>query len=161
MTGSGRAVFYHLTRSGLEETLLMILSRARQTGWRVMVRGTNVAALNALDARLWVASGEDGFLPHGLEGGAFDGAQPILIGIGALDADRQGIVLIDGAETSALEAKELQRVWVLFDGGDEAQLTNARTLWTKLTGDGMAAQYWSEESGRWVMKVEKLATSKV
>ena len=50
---SGRAVFYHLTRSGLEETLLMILTRAQVAGWRVRVRGTGPARLEVLGRRLW------------------------------------------------------------------------------------------------------------
>jgi DNA polymerase-3 subunit chi len=67
------------------------------------------------------------------------------------------LVLIDGAQTDAAEAGPLQRVWVLFDGGDEAQLAGARALWSKLTGAGLAAQYWSEDSGKWALKVEKPA----
>ena len=31
----------------------------------------------------------------------------------------------------------------------------ARSLWSKLTSLEMAAQYWSEESGRWQMKTER------
>ena len=66
-------------------------------------------------------------------------------------------MLIDGAETTAAEAEALQRVWVLFDGADEVALNGARRLWTTLTTAGLAAQYWSEESGRWQKKTEKAA----
>ncbi len=154
----GRAVFYHLTRSGLEETLMMILTRAADAGWRVMVRGTDPARLQALDARLWMIGAEDGFLAHGLEGGTGDADQPVLLGIGALPAGARGLVLMDGAETDATEAAGLERVWVLFDGGDDVQVSGARGLWTRLTLGGMAAQYWSEETGKWAMKVEKAGT---
>lgn len=155
MSGTGRAVFYHLTRSSLDETLLMILSRAGEAGWSVMVRGRDRAGMEALDARLWVAAGDDGFLPHGLEGGPQDADQPILLGTGALPAGARGLVLIDGAEASPQEARPLERVWVLFNGGDEGEVAAARGLWTRLTAGGLAAQYWTEESGRWAMKVEK------
>jgi DNA polymerase-3 subunit chi len=154
---SGRVVFYHLTRSGLAETLLMILGRARDAGWAVMVRGMDRARLEDLDTRLWVIAAEDSFLPHAVEGGAQDADQPILLGLGTLPKAARGLVLVDGAETSFQEAGGLERVWVLFDGASEVQLSNARGLWTRLTTEGMAAQYWSEETGRWQMKAEKTA----
>ena len=69
----------------------------------------------------------------------------------------RALMLVDGAETDPAEAADLERVWVLFDGYDDAALTRARGLWTQLTAAGLAAQYWSEESGRWEKKSEKPA----
>ncbi len=147
------AMFYHLTRSGPEEVLALILPRALAAGWRVMLRSPDAGRRERLDAKLWLEP-EDGFLPHGLEGGAFDADQPVLIGQGAAANAAQGVVLLDGAE--ALPGEETsERLWVLFDGDDPAAVQAARGLWTRLTGLGMAAQYWSEETGRWVMKSEK------
>ena len=149
-------MFYHLTRSTPQETMATILPRALSAGWKVMLRGTDVEALKALDAALWLHP-DDSFLPHGLAGGAQDADQPILLGQGAIGNAAQGLMLIDGAETTADEAAPLQRVWVLFDGADEAALAGARRLWTNLTTAGLAAQYWSEDSGRWEKKTEKAA----
>ena len=149
----GTAMFYHLTRSGPEEVLALILPRALAQGWRVMLRSPDATRRDRLDARLWLEP-EEGFLPHGVEGGAFDADQPVLIGEGKAVNGAQGVVLLDGAD--ALQGEEkLDRLWVLFDGSDERALQAARGLWTRLTGLGMAAQYWSEETGRWVMKTEK------
>ena len=150
----GTAMFYHLTRSTPAQTLAMILPRAMAQGWRVMVRGTNPAALDRLDAQLWQGP-EDGFLPHGMAGGGFDADQPILLGTGAIGNAAQALVLLDGADTAPDEALELERVWALFDGADDAAVAQARGLWTKLTAAGMPAQYWSEESGKWEKKAEK------
>ena len=128
---------------------------------RILVRDipasplSSVAGLQALDLALW--DGEDSFLPHGLQGGAQDSDQPILIGTGAIGNAAQALMLVDGAETTPEEAKDLERVWVLFDGYDEAALNAARGLWTRLTAAGLAAQYWSEETGRWEKKTEKPA----
>jgi DNA polymerase-3 subunit chi len=149
----GTAMFYHLTRSGPEEVLALILPRALGQGWRVMLRSPDAARRERLDARLWLEP-EEGFVPHGLEGGAFDADQPVLIGQGAAVNGAQGVVLLDGAEPMAGE-EAMERLWLLFDGGDEAAVQAARGRWTRLTGLGMAAQYWSEDSGRWVMKSEK------
>ncbi|WP_299509482.1 DNA polymerase III subunit chi [Cypionkella sp.] len=150
------AMFYHLTRSTPQETMATILPRALSAGWKVMLRGTDDAALQTLDTALWL-SPEDSFLPHGLAGGPHDADQPILLGQGAITNAAEGLMLIDGAETTPTEAEALQRVWVLFDGANETALTGARRLWTTLTSAGLAAQYWSEESGRWEKKTEKAA----
>lgn len=146
-------MFYHLTRSGPEEVLALILPRALAAGWRVMLRSPDAARRERLDARLWLEP-EDGFFPHGVEGGPWDAAQPVLIGQGPAANAAQGVVLLDGA--APLPGEEaMERIWVLFDGADEAAVQAARGLWTSLTAAGMAAQYWSEDSGRWTMKAEK------
>ena len=150
----GVVMFYHLTRSAPEETLSGLLPRALAQGWRVMVRGTERAALERLDTRLWVDEGQP-FLPHGLDGGPHDADQPVLLGTGSIANAAQGLFLIDGAETSVDEAQGLERVWILFDGADGAQLAAARSKWKALTEAGLPAQYWSEESGRWEKKAEK------
>ena len=152
----GTAVFYHLVHGGLEDTLRMILTRAVAQGWRVFLRGTDAASLARLDEKLWLGP-EDGFLAHGLAGGAHDALQPVLLGQGAIGNAAQGLLLVDGAEVLATEALPLERVWVLFDGADAGQVQGARGLWTRLTGAGMAAQYWSDAGGAWVKKAEKAA----
>lgn len=149
-------MFYHLTRSTVEETMATLLPRALTQGWRVMVRGRQQDTLDRLDQALWLGP-EDGFLPHGLQGGPHDADQPILLGTGAITNDARALMLVESAITTAAEAAPLERVWVIFDGADQVALTAARALWTALTGAGLAAQYWSEESGRWEKKTEKAA----
>lgn len=149
----GTAIFYHLTRSTPGDTLATILPRALAQGWAVMVRGTDRRVLERLDLRLWQEP-EDSFLPHGLEGGPQDAAQPVLLGQGPAVNGARGVALIDGA-TPLPGEEAMERLWLLFDGADEAAVAAARGLWTRLTGAGMAAQYWSEESGRWQMKTER------
>jgi DNA polymerase-3 subunit chi len=131
----GLALFYHLTRSPLEAAMPMILSRAVGQGWRVVVRGTDAERMAWLDERLWLGP-EEGFLPHGLAGGPHDD-------------------LVEGAEVAPAECAGRERVWILFDGNDAAAVARARELWSALTGAGVKAQYWSEESGRWAMKTER------
>lgn len=144
-------LFYHLTRSTAEETAATLLARAADRGMRVMVRGTAPGPLDRLDERLWLVP-EDGFLPHGRQGGPRDADQPLLIGTGAASNGASALMLIDGAEADEAEARGMERVWVLFDGGDEAALNHARGQWSRFTVAGITAQYWSEESGRWEKK---------
>ena len=150
------AMFYHLMRAGLDDTVTMIVTRAMGQGWRVMLRGTDWGLLGRLDDKLWLGP-EDGFVPHGLEGGPHDADQPVLLGLGPIANAAQGLVLLSGAEVQRDEVPALERVWLLFDGADEAAVQAARDQWTRLTGWGMAAQYWSDDSGTWVKKVEKAA----
>ena len=151
----GVAFFYHLTRSPLERALPMLLERSLGNGWRVIVRGTDPARMDWLDQKLWQGP-EDWFLPHGLAGGAQDALQPVLLTC-APEApnDPACLMSVDGAEVTPDEAQRLERGCILFDGNDEQAVGAARAQWKSLTDAGCAAQYWSEESGRWQMKAQK------
>lgn len=148
------AMFYHLTRSGAEETAARLIARAWGQGWWVMVRGGDAARLARLDAALWEGAPED-FLPHGLEGGPHDAEQPVLLGRGAVANGARALILLDRAEVSLPEARVLERVWLVFDGADAGALAHARGQWTALTEAGLPAQYWSETEGSWEKKAEK------
>lgn len=149
----GAAFFYHLTRQPLEVTLPMLLGKARGAGWRVAVRGRDMARLTWLDEKLWLGP-DDGFLPHGVSGGPHDAMQPILLTTDAAANTPECLMTIDGAEATAEEVTCLQRVCVLFDGNDPDAVQVARGQWKALTDAGCAAQYWSEETGRWEKKAE-------
>lgn len=150
----GAAYFYHLTRRPLTDTLLMLLDKARGAGWRVAVRGTDRAALEQIDTALWLGA-DDSFLPHGLAGGPQDADQPILLTTSAEAPNGARCVFsIHGAEISADEVAAMDRVCILFDGNDNIALNTARKQWKMLKDAGAAAQYWSEDSGRWEKKAE-------
>ncbi|WP_299207147.1 DNA polymerase III subunit chi [uncultured Tateyamaria sp.] len=149
----GAAYFYHLTRRPLEDTLIMLLGKSLQAGWRVAVRGPDVARLGWLDEKLWLGA-DEGFLPHGMAGGPHDADQPVLLTTGPAANGATCVVSIDGAEVTADEVAQLDRVCVLFDGNDPAALDAARGQWKALKDAGASAQYWSEESGRWEKKAE-------
>ncbi|MEM9239830.1 MAG: DNA polymerase III subunit chi [Pseudomonadota bacterium] len=151
----GAAYFYHLTQRPLEATLPTLLEKARGAGWRIAVRGVDAARMDWLDQKLWLGP-EEGFLPHGLAGGDHDAHQPILLTTSAQAANNPNCVMtVDGAEITAAEVTSLDRVCVLFNGNDEAELQTARAQWKSLTDAGCSAQYWSEESGRWDKKAER------
>ena len=155
----GTVMFFHLMQSTPADTLAINAPRALGQGWRVMVRGTDPAALDTLDAALWLKGGDDSFLPHGVEGGPHDADQPVLLGQGGPVNGAKVLALIDGAAATDAEITAMERVWVLFDGSDDARLQAARSQWKAMTGAGHAAQYWSEESGRWEKKAESAAAS--
>ncbi len=119
-------MFFHLMQSAPADTLAVNAPRALGQGWRVMVRGTDLAALERLDAALWLKGGDDGFLPHGLAGGPHDADQPVLLGLGAAANAAKVLALVDGAGATDAEITAMERVWVLFDGNDDTRLQTAR-----------------------------------
>ena len=148
------AYFYHLTRRPLEVTLPSLLAKSLQAGWRVYIRGSDDERLKWLDEKLWLG-GDDGFLPHGLAGGAHDADQPILLGQSATHANGAACLMcIDGASIDPTEVANYERVCILFDGNDADALASARGQWKLLADAGCSAQYWSEESGNWQKKAE-------
>jgi DNA polymerase III subunit chi len=153
----GTVMFFHLMQSAPADTLAINAPRALGQGWRVMVRGTDPASLDLLDQALWLKGGDESFLPHGIEGGQHDADQPVLLGLGGPVNGAQVLALVDGAEAADAEIAAMERIWVLFDGNDPDRLQAARGQWKAITSAGHAAQYWSEESGRWEKKAESAA----
>lgn len=151
----GAVFFYHLTRGSLEATLPVLLGKARAAGWRVAVRGVDPARMGWLDEKLWLGA-DDGFLAHGVAGGAHDAHQPILLTCQSEAANAPACVMaVDGAQVEADEVAALERVCILFDGNDPQAVQGARDQWKRLTDTGCSAQYWSEDSGRWEKKAER------
>ena len=148
----GAAYFYHLTRSTQEDTLPNLLQKSLSAGWRVAVRGRSEDRLRYLDERLWLQP-EEGFLPHGVAGTGFDADQPILLTTREEAPNTPHCLMsVDGAEISADDCAAMERVCILFNGNEPDAVDRARAQWKQLTGAGVSAQYWSEESGRWELK---------
>lgn len=149
----GAVYFYHLTDSPLDATLPMLVSKAQGAGWRVLVRGKDMALLERLDNVLWQGPA-DSFMPHGLAGGPHDADQPVLLGQD-VSCDGFGCVMsVGGAEVTPDEVQTLERTCILFDGHDGSALEHARGQWKSLTTAGLSAQYWAQEDGRWTKKAE-------
>lgn len=146
--------FYHLTESPLGDVLPVLISKARQAGWRICLRGRNPLMMQQLDQRLWTGD-PNGFLPHGLAGGPHDADQPVLLTVDAgMPNGAQCLMSVDGADVDPGEVAGLERAMILFDGFDPDAVAHARTQWKAVTGAGVAAQYWAQEDGRWVKKAE-------
>jgi DNA polymerase-3 subunit chi len=141
----------------VDRVAALLLPKALAAGWRVSLRGTDANRLAMLDEKLWLVP-EDGFLAHGLAGGPHDGHQPVLLSLQGDSGASNGatcIMSIDGAEVTPDEITAMNRVMILFDGGDGAALSFARAQWKTLTDAGCAARYWSEEEGGWAQKATK------
>ena len=148
----GEVFFYHMTRSPLEATLPVLLSRSLENEGRVLVRGTNMQRLRWLDEKLWQEP-EDGFLPHALSGGPHDADQPVLLTAeAAIPNGANALISIDGADISDIEMTGMARVSIMFDGNDPDAVAQARGQWKAVVAAGCTAKYWSQENGPWEMK---------
>ena len=147
----GNALFYHLTRSPAEQLVPVLLGKALAAGWRCELRAGEPQRLERLDLHLWQA---ERFLPHGMAGGPHDARQPVLLTVAGQQAanDPACLMALDGVAVTPDEMALLERACIIFDGGDDTATARARDQWRELTGAGIEAQYWSEESGRWERK---------
>ena len=139
--------FYHLTRSGLEDTLPRLLGRTLEAGERAVVRCGSAERLAALDTALWLCAEPD-WLPHGT---ADADLQPIWLTT-ADDAPNGGrfLFLVDGAGSEKLEA--FARVFDIFDGNDEEQVAQARERWKAAKAAGHGLSYWQQTAKGWEKK---------
>jgi DNA polymerase-3 subunit chi len=141
--------FYHLTRTGPDQALPALLGRTLAAGKRAVIRcaAEHVAGL---DSALWTCP-EPEWLPHGSEITGHAADQPIWIT--SADAAPNGgtfLFLLDGFSSDALASFE--RVFDLFDGGDEAAVAAARVRWKQAKAAGHTLAYWQQGGRGWEKK---------
>lgn len=150
-------LFYHLTHSPLEAALPELLERCLQRDWRVHVFCGTAERLGFLDQALW-SYRDDSFLPHGLAGEEHAAQQPVLLaGSGDMVNTPDVLMLVDGAPTDVTQLRQVTRTCLIFDGNDPAAVEAARADWKAVVAAGLAAKYWSQESGRWEQRAESPA----
>ncbi len=145
--------FYHLTRSPLEQVLPDLLELCLQREWRVCVRGANEERLAWLDDRIWLHK-DEGFLPHGRQGGPHDAHQPILLTTGEAVNLADVLMLVDGSRPDLAEITDFERVCILFDGNSDSAVNVARSDWKAVAEASVPAQYWAQAEGKWQKKAE-------
>lgn len=150
--------FYHLQRRPLERVLPTLLEKSLERGWRAVVQARTPERLEALDEILWTYADES-FLPHGTAREGDPASQPVYL-TEALDNPNGARlrILVEGADVAealdAAGADAYERIILIFDGDDEAELTGARAQWKRLKEKGRPMSYWRQnDDGRW----EKIA----
>ena len=144
-------LFYHLTESKLEDALPPLLEKSLERGWRVAVQMRDPERRDGLDVILWTFR-EESFLPHGTdESEGFD-RQPVLLTVSPDNLNAATVrFFVDGAEPEAVDGYD--RIVLMFDGYDQAELAAARAQWKRLKGEGHKLTYWQQTpEGRWEKK---------
>ena len=141
--------FYHLTRSTAEQALPKLLGRTLAAGQRAVVLCGSEARLRLLDDALWACADPD-WLPHGSARTGEADLQPIWLTTSA-EAPNGGRFLfrLDGA---AADPAAFDRVFDLFDGGDEGALAAARLRWSAARDAGHQVAYWQQGERGWQKK---------
>ncbi|MBJ7410727.1 MAG: DNA polymerase III subunit chi [Phenylobacterium sp.] len=149
--GSDRAAcevwFYHLERTGLDQALPELLEKTLQRGWKAIVRSSAAERIDHLDGWLW-SYRDESFLPHAPSDEPGAARQPILLTTSEENPNQaDALFLIDGAEPGELDG--YKRCVVLFDGGDDDQLRNARRQWSAVKARGFPVSYWKQQARGW------------
>ena len=145
--GACEVWFYHLERTGLDQALPELLEKTLQKGWKAIVRGSGPDRIDHLDSWLW-SYRDESFLPHAPADEPGAARQPILLTTTTENPNAaDALFLVDGAEAGDLAG--YQRCVVIFDGGDEAQLQNARAQFRDAKAKGLPVSYWKQQARGW------------
>ena len=142
-------LFYHLQAQPVESLLPVLLEKSVERGWRVVVHTSSEERVDALDAHLWTFR-EDSFLPHGTFREPTAADQPVLLTVRDHNPNAAAVrFLIDRAPIPEA-VEQYERVVLLFDGGDDEAVAEARNHWQTAKARGFAVTYWqADDSGRW------------
>ena len=143
--------FYHLTASSLEDALPKLLAKTLQAGERAVVMVGSPERVDALNTHLWTFD-PGSFLPHGSGRDGDAGRQPVWLT--HLDENPNGAKFLFLADRAASErVADFARCFELFDGRDEAAMTESRVRWKayKLAGHTVA-YYQQTPTGGWEKK---------
>lgn len=138
-------LFYHLTRSRAEQTLPVLVQKAYEKEWKIVIQTVNEEKCENIDALLWNWR-EDSFLPHGCQTKDKEPEQhPIWITTNnENDNNAEVRFLINGAQCEKYE--EHKRIVRLFDGLNEEELKEARECWKKEKDMGHELTYWQQNN---------------
>ncbi|HCD50287.1 MAG: DNA polymerase III subunit chi [SAR116 cluster bacterium MED-G04] len=142
--------FYHLTRSSAVEALPLLLAKTLDAGKTALVCCDD-ARFNQFSTAIW-SHQPNSWLPHGIAGRDDDdaGICPIWITNTPDQNSNDGrfIFYLDGLEVDIPQTAE--RVFVLFDGRDDAAVGHARQQWKGLRDHGHDLTYWQQnDRGGW------------
>ena len=141
--------FYHLTRSTAEQALPKLLGRTLATGQRATVLCGSEARVKAVSDALW-ASADPAWLPHGHAKTGDAELQPIWLATQPEAPNGARFLFrLDGVEA---DPAPFERVFDLFDGGDEAAVAAARTRWAAAKQAGHELTYWQQGERGWQKK---------
>lgn len=142
--------FYHLLATPLERALPRLLERARQGGYRILVRAASAERVEHLNALLWTYD-EASFLAHGAARDGNAASQPIWLSDRAENPNGATmLVLVDGVEADDIDA--FARCADLFDGNDEDAVVAARERWRRAKAGGHTLTYWQQTERGWEQK---------
>jgi DNA polymerase III subunit chi len=142
-------LFYHLQALPVERVLPVLLEKSLERGWRVVVQSPSEERVDALDAYLWTFQ-EDSFLPHGTFREPTVAEQPVLLTVKEHNPNGAAVRFLLDRAPMPEDVAQYERLVLMFDGGDEEAVAEARQRWQVAKAQGFALTYWQADSnGRW------------
>jgi DNA polymerase III subunit chi len=142
--------FYHLERSGIEQVLPGLISKALENGHRIVVKTTDDREAERLNEHLWTYD-PNSFLPHGTKREGFADKQPVWLTSND-DNPNNADVLILTPSTESNEQANYKLCCEMLDGRNEEAVTAARTRWQKYKDEGFTVTYWQQGAKGWEKK---------
>ncbi|AGF74353.1 DNA polymerase III subunit chi [Bartonella australis AUST/NH1] len=140
-------LFYHLIHSALKDTLPVLVERALARFKRVTIQCTSKERRDAIDMHLWVYA-DEAFIGHGTESDNYPHFQPVFLTTGHENPNSSKVrFLIEGAVCPDIDT--YQRVVIMFDGHNEAQLDFARKQWKEYKTKNYNLTYWQQTEDRY------------
>lgn len=148
-----RIDFYHLQKSTLDEALPKLVLKAYETGKKIKIKVGNDLRVDFLSTLLWTFEDES-FLPHGTKKDGFADMQPVYI---SSDDDNPNdavfLFLVEAADVSPENALKFERIFYVFSGNNENELTKARTIWKAFMDKDFERHYWQQNiEAKWEEK---------
>ncbi len=142
--------FYHLTASSAAKVLPQLVAKTLAAGKHGLICADK-SQIQPLSAALW-SHDADSWLPHGVAGK--DDEKAVLCPIWFAENTKENpnaasfFFLLDGIALG--DNTDAERVFILFNGGDEGVVANARTQWKDMRAHGHDLSYWTEDPlGKW------------
>lgn len=145
-------LFYHLQAQPVERVLPVLLEKSLERGWRVVVHSSSEERVDALDAHLWTFR-EDSFLPHGTFREPTAAEQPVLLTVREDNPNGAAVCFLLDRAPMPEDAAQYERLVLMFDGGDQEAVAEARQRWQVAKAKGFVVTYWqADDNGRWQRK---------
>jgi DNA polymerase-3 subunit chi len=143
--------FYHLERQSLDQVLPKLMERVIGAGLRAVVLAGSSERVDRLNTLLWTY--DDGsFLPHGCRADGNVAEHPIFLTTEEENPNGATVLaVIDGVKATYIG--DFDRCLDIFNGNDEADVSDARERWKKYKADGHEVVYWQQSpQGKWEKK---------
>ena len=140
--------FYHLLHTPLERALPKLIEKVLNSGANAVIRIGSAERAELLSGALWTYD-QNSFLPHGTVRDGNASQQPVWITVDDENPNGSDIlILTDGAAASDIDA--WRRCLEIFDGQNEAMVTEARRRWREYKTADHDLTYWQQnERGGW------------
>lgn len=137
--------FYHLLSTSRERAVPKLMEKALGSGAKVVMLAGSDTVLKAMSDALW-SNDPAGFLPHGTGRDGHASEQPIYLTLADENPNGAEILcVLDGSLPAS--APTYKKLLDVFDGGNEAEVANARSRWAHYKAAGYALQYVKQQPG--------------